>query len=415
MSRRMTIVDSHQTSIGNVPEWNARLLEDSPDSSDAIRYLRQIRDEGAHLRCECGLVFHTVERDDFCFLRRNPNQKVGCSLPCGIGQHLESLHQNQVFDEPVSRPPGEIGLVLNSRLIPPVLESRKVESPRPPVSVRNRISRFQPMFQALCVMLERTGLTGWSPDDTRWDWTTFWDRWYDILGTVRLLPGEMTAREIAWCPTDQVKGLGPGLYYRTSRNWDLAGRKPEAWVFFICERIDPEGIFEAHRLSPKAREARARRWATPWTPIRFQLKKEQVSVIGQTGPFLGFAVAALDERHQDITVRRLALQAVAAPGWPLPVSSGAERDVAFLLWRLGMPFEKPLFADEMTQPDFVLPIHKTIIEVRGRTTAERLELKSEIHRKWLTHFEYKGWQLLTYDIKNGQTISDFENALRSLR
>ncbi len=414
MPRSMALVDRHHHFARAVPEDAAKLVEDSPDSAETMTILRGWRDETLHLRCECRLVFHTVERDGIYFLRRNPKQPIACQMACGIGQNLEALKDLNPFKEPLGRPDAPLGLILRGREIEenvdsdPGPEKETAERKKPDPGMK-----FRSMFWTLYTILERIGLTGWNAESRDWDWNTFWEAFHAALGEIQLhKDSKLNAADIAWCPTQNVKGLAKSLVFRIAEIWDLPKIKPEAWVFFIIERIDPEGFFEAHRQSPKTRERKIRDKEPIWTPISFTARKHQMSLVGRTGPFLGFAVATVNQRSRQIEVKRVALQAIAAPNWPLPVESGPERDTAFSLWRLGIPFLKPVFGDGPLRPDFVLPGLRTILEVQGLDSEEYRKRKAGIHRRLFEMPEYRGWELLTFDVNNGETIKSLQEKLR---
>jgi hypothetical protein len=319
-------------------------------------------------------------------------------------------------DSPLAAPPPDtrIGLILRTRTR---TEGGGVREPREaPAGSGGCGRRHLRAFGVFYKILESAGLNTSAAPHT---WDAGWARVRQVLEGVSPYAGSARRMsDFAWMPGGTYKGGLRGLNDRLRDLWTERQVQAEGWAFFVIPELPPADEVEIHTLPSKARARLAEGGGQLYPPYRLKIARSQIAPIGRTGPYLGLAVASAngegDPAFAKPNFHRLLLVSVATESWLLPVESNHERDAAWLLRRLEVPFVKPLFADaEGLRPDFLLSLRgrPAVLEVQGMNTDEYREHKREVHGRIRASQIYRGQPLITYDPNDGETVRDLEDKL----
>lgn len=385
-----------------------------PDSQETRDYLHRIRKNGCSLQCQCGLVFHTVQKSQI-FLRRNPGQSIECPHACTLGEDhdLGVVPPIRVHVTPSEK----IGLVLNDQRDQ---KSNPDQLLRHHHHASGHTVRYSSMFSILWKTLDEIGFTGWDPENEpslNSGWRPFWSKFHQALGKIELGP-DLTGSDISFSPFSCRGGLS-GFNSRVPDKWSLERVRPEGWIFGIFNQLPfPDQntvIFKLYSTSYSQREAWINEGKKIFDPTLLFCKDQSISRIGRSGPYILFAAvsfrrrSATDSSSKPLfpTVHRVAIQSIVSEEWPLPVESQYEREVALWLAEHHIRFEKPCFDHDGLRPDFILPDHRLLIEVQGMQSEEYRTHKEEIHRRLLNSDRFRDHRLITYAANDGQTLKEF--------
>lgn len=409
------LLDRHYRTLAPCPPDVARLLAEEPASQPARDVLARFRLERTYLRCDCGRILHVVERGR-PFLRRNPLQPVAATRECGL---CESAARSDRDAEGASAPAPPIDLILRA------LPARQAPPARPPAPAPGRPTAETRATRRdvgiLMRILEEARLTELAHTI---GCAELWGRVRAVLQRVRLRErnGVVSSHSLAdfcWTPGGLYRGGLQGLNRRLAAQWPLATYRPEGWVLAIVDRRpvaeDGRCIVRVHPLGLAARTAIAARGGTVYPPMTLTVPEHSVARVGATGPYVALAAGSVNLRGPAEFAKpdfhRLALYAVTAETFPVPVESEYERGLALELLRRRLPFRKPIVPDdEGLRPDFVLHAHHILVEVQGLDGDYR-ERKAEVHRRLLASPAYRGFRLLTFRANDGQTLAEFAREL----
>jgi len=224
--------------------------------------------------------------------------------------------------------------------------------------------------------------------------------------------------DFCWMPGGFYKGGLKGMNDRLIEEWDHSDIQPEGWLFCVLAEPPESESVSVSAISDAMRRKNEAEGREIYAPYVFEIPKHNVAVVGRSGPYLALAAASANDKgsssYRKPIFHRLLLQSIAGEHNPVPIESNYERETVFLLQRLEIPFEKPVFDDaEGLRPDFVLPKHRLIIEVQGFNSDEYRERKKQTHQRLRESTTYRGFGLVTYDANYGQSLSEFEMILRS--
>lgn len=408
------LLNQNNEPVGTYRPDRVRLLVDSPLSAAAQDALDELHRRRLRLMCGCGILLHVVERSR-SFLRRNPKQEA-------TGRSCDLCESTSTDRDPVSQvtPPADarISLILRTR----VHSDHDRDDGDPDAREGGGGGGGQKYLRAFGVLYRILQDAGLNRDLDSYTWDACWRRIHGVLADVALSHGsQRRMSDFAWMPGDLYKGGLRGLNERLQRLWPSTRHQPEAWVFAALEEMPAGEEFEVHTLPTRARAKIAERGGSLYPPYKLRLSRHQMAPVGRTGPYLALAAASANTsepaQFAKPILQRLLLVSVAAENWLMPVESNHERETAFLLRRLGVPFLKPLLADaDGLRPDFLVKMgsRKIVLEVQGMSTDEYREHKREVHGRIRSSRIYRDYTLVTYDANDGERVGDLERKLVSL-
>lgn len=412
MSKIVLIVNDAGKDVGRCDERVAELLEKAPDAPEAIKFLEDLRRRKLRLKCPCGRILHTVQRQSL-FLRLNPKQDVkGPECPL-CESTFDGITGSQAA-RPLSSQ-AQIGLILASRHMEEKDERERAEQTGGGGgSLRMRL-RYAGAFTVLWKLMEGAGFLELPAPI---GWTPAWEHLHRSLNKLPVIhEGYMS--DFVWMPGRLYQGGLRGLNERLLGSWRHPKMQAEGWVFaMIAERPEEdEMLFWSVPESMRRRVAETE--ANKYKPYRIHVPHSNYSVVGRSGPYLALAVCSAntegDAAFRKPSFHRVIMQAVAGEHNPVPVESSYEREVVLLLQRHEIRFIKPVFSvAEDLRPDFMLPDLKVVLEVQGMMSEEYREHKRVKHQEMLDRWRPYGYQLLTYRPNEGQTLRDFEANLLSI-
>lgn len=404
------LLNQNNERVGTYSPDKVRLLIDSPLSAAGQDALDELHRRRLRLECDCGTLLHVAQRSR-SFLRRNPKQQTN-------GRSCDLCESTSSERDPGSSvtPPADsrVGLILRTRVHD--APDRADDDTPSGTSTGGGGQKYLRAFGVLFRILHDAGL---NRNAETYTWDDGWKRIYDVLSRVELLAGSpRRMSDFAWMPGDLYKGGLRDLNDRLRNLWPGGRHQPEGWVFGSVPEIPAGEDFEVHTLSTRARDSIASKGGRLYPPYRLRISRHQMSPVGRTGPFLALAVASLNTsdppQYAKPVVARLLLVSVAAENWLLPVESNHERETAFLLRRLGLPFLKPLLADsDGLRPDFLVKVgeQRIVLEVQGMNTDEYRQHKVEVHARIRASRLYRAYTLVTYDPNDGERVGDLERKL----
>jgi hypothetical protein len=411
----VVVLDHKNQKLGVCPRQIVELLELRPRSEEAITELDRLHRERSRLLCECERVLHVVQRE-YPFLRRNPGQNSGgveCRL-CEALRHHE-IHAKGASDARRGRPGA--GLILATRVhAGGIDEARSEAASRRHSGAGAGSLKYARAFGVFFTLMEGAGFTSLA---SSLRWSEAWGRLLDQLKGIQLHPqSRKTLADFCWMPGGFYKGGLTGMNDRMLREWDHPSLQPEGWLFGILREAPESETVSVSAISDAMRQKNEAEGREVYAPYIFVVPKHNVAVIGRSGPYLALAAASANDKglalYRKPIFHRLLLQSIAGEHNPVPVESSYERQTVLLLQRLGIPFEKPVFDDaEGLRPDFILPRHRLIVEVQGLNSDEYRERKKQTHQRLRESPTYRGFGLITYDVNDGQPLSEFERKLRS--
>lgn len=392
------LLDGGGERCGVCPPETVRVLCSDPPSPEAFDVLDRYHSQRIQLLCPCERRLHVVQ-GGHPFLRRNPGQGSG-GPSCALCESRWAGPGEREGDRPDQDT--EIGLILR---LHPHPEERAAE-----VHSRGRDAahlRYGRAFGVLWRIMERAGFlslgTSLHPQH-------LWEGVYRVLDAIPVDrskgQGSAPLSQIAWTPGRRYRGGLPDLNRRLLREWPHRRLQPEGWTFGIVHDRPARTADRALVRIPVGAEYE----------YTFGVPAGSVAVLGGAGPYLALAVCSVnregDPRYAKPLYHRLVLQAVARADSPVPVESGHERETVALLQERGLPFVKPMFGDpEGLRPDFILPRHGIVVEVQGMETAEYRARKEAVHRRLLATPRYRGFQLVVYRAREGESLAAFGRKL----
>jgi len=196
-------------------------------------------------------------------------------------------------------------------------------------------------------------------------------------------PHGLSLADISWTPTT-TEPVG-AICARLLRTWRHPTSQPEVWFFGIVDDFQTVG------------HCRTSKVVGLHDTVQIQVPRHNTSRIGRIGPYLVFAAGTIDTDGH-VLFRRLLLHAVMSTECPLPVESNYERVVALYLQFLGVQVYKPMLDwGPGIRPDFMLLLHRIMVEVQGRKDEEYLQRKERVHEWIRSRGRSLGWRLARYN------------------
>lgn len=408
------LLNQNNERVGTYGYDKVRLLIDSPLSAAGQDALDELHRRRLRLECDCGTLLHVAQRSR-SFLRRNPKQQTG-ARSCDLCESTSSEREPGASVAPPAD--STVGLILRTRVHAAPDRKDDDETPRESGGGGGG-QKYLRAFGVLFRILHDAGL---NRNAEAYTWDDCWRRIHGVLSRVELLPGSpRRMSDFAWMPGDLYKGGLRDLNDRLRNLWPGGRHQPEGWVFAALPELPAGEEFEVHTLPTRARTSVLEKGGRLYPPYKLRLARHQMAPIGRTGPFLALAVGSLNTTDQPKfakpSLARLLLVSVASESWLLPVESNHERETAFLLRRLGLPFLKPLLADaDGLRPDFLVKVgeRKLVLEVQGMNADEYREHKRDVHARIRASRLYRAYTLVTYDPNDGERVGDLERKLLSL-
>jgi very-short-patch-repair endonuclease len=363
------------------------------ESDAGTRLVRSIYDDRTWLRCGCGVVFHI---SGGVHLARNPGQRNESRDECGLCRAYP--YRGGPGRRSPQPPPGGEGPL--GPVIPP---PRRKNGRRDPGEIRRGSGggvRREGLWRVLRHVLKASGFLSL---DRLLTPAEIWKRVREVLELDPLDPAQPdgpSLYDLCWTPATERS-----LHARVAellRVWPLPDQNPEIWIFGII----------THRPTSTDRWVNCR-ISGDGDPVEIGLRAHAVNLIGKKGPYI--VVAASRCSDAGIEHHQLVGHAIASIGFPAPVESRYEAQVAHMLRLRRIRYYKPLEAFGRTRPDFLLPEHRVVIEVMGFADAEYLEEKERAVALMSADPLLAGWRLLKYEPhQRRETLSGFERRLSAV-
>lgn len=362
--------------------------------ADRHALLMQLRDAKQWVLCPCGRLLHPVTgRPAFLRLHHNDQEIPPPGLGCAL---CERAPAGQVLGGRGSvrrRWKHHPGLVLHTPTWDGEATGAGLRLGR-----RELGERYGSQRSCLRYYMERAG---WHQLGSALHPGEVWRQLRLSLrgGDVRLRGGaHVRVSDLTWMPDEP---LTPSAHaWQVARDWPGEQVVPEMWLIAVVERsgIRIDGGEVEISWTDQARRTGCLR-----------LPRTQVAWTVCTPPYLLFAAGHATPDLTTWTPHRVVLEGIVSARCPVPVDSGEERRAVLVLQEMGFAYQKMLFPVDGVWPDFVLPEQRIILEVQGTRRDGYTERKARTHGQMRARFP--GWELLTWDVIQGETPSDLRKKL----
>ncbi len=372
--------------------------------------------------CHCGMRYNFRRRKENGPITtyQHPRQVITCQFPCFL--HRRTTADVSMEANPtglyITKPTASPGLVLGQRQ-----RTRKKRggaetgggagSNASESSVR-RVRKFTTAFSLLWTLMERAGWNAYKGGPVP-SLAEQWDALYGAAAGLKIPAIGKSYADISWMPIpSKYVDRNETLQSHVLQNWESATYEPEGYAFFFTEEFPDLGRISTLcgdyiTVAERARtDARIPQYYA-------NIARDRMLRRGLTGPYINLLVGRIERGEPDaspLNALRHVAQAVLDENWLMPVESNYEREAAWLLQDLGIPFTKPLFAAGDMRPDFILPQARVVLEVQGMTTPEYLRDKPLVLARVRDWCKRKGMTLEEWNPNKSEPISVLKEILK---